>query len=780
MSSSRLPAAAALVATLFVGACSDDPTPPGTVPVAGTAEAISARTVVLTFTRAPDPASLSASRLRISTPFVSPEETLAVEAVEVSGEVVTVRTAEQRGGRLYTVALPGLRFLDVAEADAPTQLNFEGFGLASVVLSLDTRGLVVPSAPVALVTVDAATGAPTRDFRRLPLSEAGGVWTATVSARIGAERAYAARAVLDGSGVEAAATVSFSVTSTATVRVVLPPRLDREPEFTAPVDATPGDGKAPVRIILDDRPSRALVSPSMRLAVDAQGAFDLSLSRVERARPVAGKPRVYEVIVEVAVDAARTLDGTTPDTFPYVSFLVNDGEDVNERAASFVMPTETPQVVIVPIGNPALVPVTFRVDAGSAILEPDARARGTYAGEGVFLTGEFPNAEDGLGRLAADNFSGGERSTLEMQLRPDAPGIYEKTVFMVPGRPYGWKVVRCPTRVGCAELNRRVLSSGRAFPTVMKNLTTSAQDAGGSLAVRVVDPASLSMVRLEDGTVADYSRARVSETGMEPPSPAVLFKQEAPDLVVQVGTEPVITPIVVVGTWRDVNIPGTPAELLASMDVLDLGPYDYDDGLMGRASPVRDLVLPVDPGTAPVTPGLPTFDATDGVLDARATRVASGGGRLPLHLGWNERVLYVATDRAAAGADHFIVISLDAPSTTPAAQWAKAGTGAAGPRTVFLAMEGDGDFSGWFSRSTDLVISGVPSARSAVLEGAIDLAAAGLGAPGSSIWVAVVAYGTADGGALEAARQWPAGNGDGALDGAELQEIALSEVRSTP
>ena len=764
---------------LLAAACTETLTP-APVPVAASAEALSSRAVLVRFTAAIE----QASDLRIFTPFSSPEETLAIESTEISGEVLTIRTAEQRGGRTYAIALGGVTFAGIADADAPTQINFEGFGTAAVSIALDTRGRIVPARPVAMVTLDPSTALPTADFRAVPLSDddMNGVWTATVSAQIRGAMPYAARAVLEGGMQEAAGSVSFTVTSTAPVHVELVPKLARLPEFAAPIDPTPGDGKAPVRIVLDDRAARALIQPSMRIAVDANGQFDLSLSRVERARPVPGKPRVYEIVLDVAVDPMRRLDGNTPDTFPYVSFLVNDGQDVNERAANFVMPTEMSQVVVVSIGNPALVPVTFRVDIGSAILEPDARLRGKYAGEGIFLTGEFPNSEDALGRLAADAFSGGERTTLEMSERPDAPGIYEKVVFMPPGRPYGWKVVRCPTRVGCAELNRKVLSSGRAFPTVMKNLTTANQDG-----VQVVDPAMLSMVRLENGSTADYSRARVSETGMELMMPTILFKQEAPDLVVQVGTEPIITPIVVVGTWRDVNIPLTPAELLMMMGTtLELAPYDYDDGRMGRAAPVRDRLLPIDPdtmGPAP-TPGIPAFSPTDGDLDIRAIALPAGAGRLPVHVAWNERELYVATEKSRPGVDHFVIVSLDPPSTVLPTHWAKAGTSAASPRTIFLAMEGDGDFSGWFRRGTtgidDTQIMNVPNARTNVLEGAIDLASNGLGAPGASIWIAAVEFATPDGGALDAARQSVAGNGDGNIDAVEFREVTLSDVRAAP
>src|SRR5262249_27276251 len=293
------------------------------------------------------------------------------------------------------------------------------------------------------------------------------------------------------------------------------------------------------------------------------------------------------------------------------------------RIATFVMPTEMPQVIVVPIGNPALVPVRFRVDISKAILRPDGTI-GKFDGEGLFLTGEFPSAEDALGRLAADAFSGGERTTLEMKARADVPGIYEKTIFMMPNRPYGWKVTRCPTGMGCAALNRHFVSSGRAFPTVMKNLVTQNLDAAQNPTTKLIDPAHLDHVVLDGMQVADYSQAAISTMGQEMPSPAVMFKQEIPDIVVTVGTTPVRTPIYVVGTWRDVNIPFKPSEIVAQNMTINLATYDYDDGTRGRPAIVRDLVLPDDSGMMGgmmmmgmmKMPGDPAFSATDGMTDA--------------------------------------------------------------------------------------------------------------------------------------------------------------------
>jgi hypothetical protein len=767
------------VLTLLFAACASDP-PAAPVPIAATAEALDARTVAVTFTRRV--ASIDQGSLSIFTPFLSPEESLAIEGVEVSGEVLTIRTAQQRGGVLYAVRLGAISFEGVERADAPSQLNFEGFGVAPIELRLDANGLVVPAEITALVTIDPATSRYTADFQRVRLDDADGdrVYRASLFAQIDPDRIYAARAVSPDGG-EAGALVSFTVTSTMTVVVEIPARLPQLPEFDPPVDTRPGDGFAPVRIVIDDRFARVVKNPQLKLSLDAMGRFDIRLERLETLEPVPDKPRVYETIVEVAVDPQRRLGGMSADTFPYVTFLVNDGEDVNERGGSFEMPEEKPQLLVIPIANPSLVPVTFRIDAGSAILEPDRSLRGVYPGEGVFLTGEFPNAEDALGRLAADAFTGGERSTLEMAERPDAPGVYEKTIFLPPNRPYGWKVVRCPTGQGCSELNRHVTSSGRAFPTVMKNLTTSNDDAGGSESVRLIDPKNLDRVVLEDGSTADYSSARVSLTGMEAPSTSVMFKQEAPDLVVTVATEPLITPIYVVGTWRDVNIPERPTDIIMQGGTIELGPYDYDDGKMGRAPIVRDLMLPVDPGEAALPPGQPPYRGTDGDRDLRTRELSAGTDRLPLWVSWNEHELYVATQLAPAGRDHFIVLSLDAPDGAPPTQWNKSGTSAAGTRTFFLAMEGDGDFAAWFRRGTTgtddtRVDTGVTVGRGQVLEGTIDLSA--LMFSGESIWIASVAYGTADRGALDVARQNPMGNADPNLDRAELREIRLRDIRA--
>lgn len=767
------------LAAWAIAACTSA-APPAELPVAAYAEAVSSTRVEISFTRAIatlDTSELMAFEIESGRP-------LALGAATIEGEVLSVETEPQVGGRLYALALGAMSFQDVARADVPAQLNFRGYGRARVELVLDTRAHVPPETLRALVTVDLDTGAYSPEVRGLPMTDDGrGVYSAAFEVRIAESRPYAARAVT-GSGEEASALVSFTVTSTRPQRVVLPPRLPEKPEFEPPVDPSPGDGKARVRILLDDRLGLALGSPELRTSLDSSGAFDLASARLEPLSPLPGKPRVYEVLLDVAVDPRRTLEGTTRDTFPYIAFLVENGEDFPARGLTFAVPDETPQVHVVPVGNPGLVPVTFRVDAGSAFVLADGSRRGVLDGEGVFLTGEFSGAEDALGRLAADAFSGGERAVLEMQRRSDAPAVYEKTIFLPPNRPYGWKVVRCPTGVGCGELNRLVLSSGRAFATVMKNLVTHPVDAATSSLPVLVDPAALSDVRWSDGSVVDYGAARVSASGADAPSSQVLFKQEAPDLLVNVGTEPVVTPIYVVGTWRDVNIPTKPLQIIANGQSLDLKPFDYDDGFAGKLPLLRALDLPRDPGPPTRAPGEPAFGATDGALDRGATRVLSGGGRLPLYLAWNEVSLYVATEPAGPGVDRFVFVSFSAPGQSVDAQWAKAGRVAVSERSVFLAMEGDGDFAGWFARgpsgAEERLLQGAAAAtgRGAVLEGRVDPGALELGPDGASVWVAVVSYGTRDGDPQDPSVQSPPGNGDFNVDAAEYLEVPLAQIRA--
>lgn len=166
----------------------------------------------------------------------------------------------------------------------------------------------------------------------------------------------------------------------------------------------------------------------------------------------------------------------------------------------------------------------------------------------------------------------------------------------------------------------------------------------------------------------------------------------------------------------------------------------------------------------------------DGALDADVT-VLGGGTRLRLAVSYSaDGRLYVATDDAGEGSDHFILVSTTAPTgASRGAPFAKAGTVAAGTGALlFLADENDNDFSGWFERPTgagDLARTGAAygaatAGNGGVLEGTVDLAAA-FGAVPTTVYLAAVPYQTGDGGALFSAAQTPAGDADGDVDGAE-------------
>ena len=118
--------------------------------------------------------------------------------------------------------------------------------------------------------------------------------------------------------------------------------------------------------------------------------------------------------------------------------------------------------------------------------------------------------------------------------------------------------------------------------------------------------------------------------------------------------------------------------------------------------------------------------------------------------------------------------------------WAKMGQLTTAENELFLAMEGDGDFHGWFQRSGISPANNIEqspgsvSGTGEVLEGYIDLERSGSSSIGKNIWIAVVAIDTNDGGNLQPSRQTPVGNGDFKLDADEFIKIPLSSIRAIP
>jgi hypothetical protein len=600
-------------------ACLDKP-PPSEEPPAGdgfaTVRALGPTTVVVTFTRLLDRSSVTAEGFEAADRTVVPPLALSIVGVTVGDADVILETGIQDPGRTYTLKVHGVR--DSSGYALDGTLNFSGGGAQSTaVVSFTVEDAARAAAWGALrleLTVEPVGGFFSDRLHSIEFQVFGDLLRADSSVRVDGKRTadrhddadpvedrrgYAARAITVDK-VPASPLVLFEVLSHQPMTVGLPlldppipPAIGTE-GFDDPVDPAPGDGRKRVRLIVDDRASQELNAPALKLSFNEDGQFDRAFPQtLTLGEPE--EPRLYEVAVDVRVDPLRRLDGTDETTLPYIAYLVNDSVDVEAINVSVLAADEVPQAVAVPLGHATMTPVTFRVDAGAAFLTADGAQRGVFLDESVWLTGEWQSAYDALGRNAGDAFTGGEQLTLEMRRSEANDGLWFKTLWLPRGRPYGWKVVRCQSAVGCGPLNQRVSSTGRAFPTVMKNLVTENQDAFAVPSVLVVNPHELAAVPLQTGS-EDYTEASVyigSGIGAEPnppnvPRPDVLFKQEVPDLAVLVGDQPVVTPVYVVGTWRDVNLPKRPAEILAGQEVIALSPYDYDEGLIGRYPPSRD------------------------------------------------------------------------------------------------------------------------------------------------------------------------------------------------
>jgi hypothetical protein len=729
---------------------------------------------------------LSVDDLAIETFARGPDGRLAVSGVS-GGRTVIVETAPQEALVAYVARVETSRLTASA--------NFIGVGdvpTAPVRLRLDDRYDRKLQRAFALVTFDPETGVFTHYSARIELLDPDGDQVFEADARVavdplrtvnkaddrlGAERiAYAARAV-DAAGGPLSSLVTFEVRTDAASDVEMP--LLGRPRPPGP------EGLVTLHVKVDDRPARALGAPSLRVSAGPDGSFDAAFPTSVVLSDEDGD-RIWEAEARVRIDPARKKGGTTSETYPYVLFVTDGGADHPGLSADVEATDEGEQQVAIRVGDPALVPVTFRVDVAAAYVDAAGTRRGVGPGEAVFLTGEFGVAEDAFGANASDAFSGGENVVLQMRSRDDLPGVWERTIFLPPARTYGWKVVRCPSGRGCAELNRRVTSSGRAFATVMKNLATENRDGQTAAEVRAVDPRHPT-VTWPGGATIDFANAQVfrgAGMGSEPdpegtPDAAWLFKQELPDLVVDVsaGAERVETPVFVVGTWRDVNLGKSIAEILAGTGVFDLNPSDYDAGFVGLAAPSYVLAAPPPP------PPPPPFVIGDGMIDAGAADVP-GRGASSMRLLWarSGKWLYVATDDAGEGSDHFLFVSAAAPGAPRPAPWAKAGTVAFPASGLVLVDENENDFAGWFALDGEVLLEAAGAdtrgdlacaTGNGVMEGLVDLEAL-FGAVPQAIYLAVGPWGTANAGPLFSAGQAPAStNGDGNLDAAEIAGLPL-------
>ena len=173
----------------------------------------------------------------------------------------------------------------------------------------------------------------------------------------------------------------------------------------------------------------------------------------------------------------------------------------------------------------------------------------------------------------------------------------------------------------------------------------------------------------------------------------------------------------------------------------------------------------------------------DGLLDDPSWLRAQNGLRLYAAIrGFN---LYVATQDAGEGSDHFIYVN-PMLSTQRAANWAKSGT--VMQWGAFLSDENDGAHQGWFDANeqpladfnfyqsmTSGLNNNAPYGTNGVLEGSIDLAGH-FGTFPSQLYLAAAPFGTTNGGALSFVAQVPAGNGDGAMQSNEYLVLNTRDI----
>jgi hypothetical protein len=607
---------------LLLGSCDCSSAPaPGQVLGDGYASigAVDATHVKIDFSRPIDKSTVIASVFSVDNfTVVPPKQATVASVVAKSDTEIVIETSALNEGASYTLGIKGLKDSEHRALDGT--LNFIAVGSGPVVdVTVEVDDVETARkyhALIAYATV-ATDGSFSEQLVAYPLVDNGAKFTAALKVQAdpartldpgddgdtAIDRRALALIIKDDTGRPASSLVNFVVPDASANDVsvtIVPPIEIQQPQTDVlpppPVDANPNDGVKQVLVVVDDRASNELKSPQLKVAFDAQGNFDASFPQTLTLTPMDGDNAGYwAVTVGVKVDPNRTATGSTNDTFPYFAFLVEQGTEYQSLSVAITAPDETPQTVRLSLGNPAWVPVTFLVDVSKSYVTPDGSVRGHYSDESIFLTGEWQQAADALGNNCGDSFTGGENTCLEMRELANKPGVWSRTLWLPGGRPYGYKFVRCAAGVGCGPLNTLVTSSGRAFATVMKNLSTDNADAFSSADIGIVDPLNPAQTQAK-GQTLDYTNGTVYkglQTGAEQDLPGMpdgktMFKQEIPDLVVVVADIPLKTRVVEIGTWRDVNLPNTPDEIVQQHLQTNLGNSDYDDGMVGRFPPSRE------------------------------------------------------------------------------------------------------------------------------------------------------------------------------------------------
>lgn len=174
-----------------------------------------------------------------------------------------------------------------------------------------------------------------------------------------------------------------------------------------------------------------------------------------------------------------------------------------------------------------------------------------------------------------------------------------------------------------------------------------------------------------------------------------------------------------------------------------------------KRSPILHTYVGTDDGSGT---GQSSVFVMDGSLDEGAQFLGSEEG-VNLYAAWNHEQLYVACDPAAAE-DYFIFVS-DGSSTMVSAPWAKSGQVALW--NAYLGNESTNGWCGWFDGIRQ-------QACGTVVEGVLDWNTEFAAMP-ESVFLAMAAYQTQDGGSLQF--QIPSGNGDGDIDISEFRRLNL-------
>ncbi len=210
-------------------------------------------------------------------------------------------------------------------------------------------------------------------------------------------------------------------------------------------------------------------------------------------------------------------------------------------------------------------------------------------------------------------------------------------------------------------------------------------------------------------------------------------------------------------------------------------------------SPIQHVYVAQGPNPTPTPSPTPTPTATptptpsptpaptpipftmDGQADAAGYLQNADG--MTIYAAVRGGLLYLATwspGNSGGANDHFIFVTDQLlASASASAPWAKSGMIAVASTKPFIGGESVGTFCGWFNAPVSSLV--VKSASTGgQLEGTIDLATA-FGSVPQTIYVAAAAYGTADGGLLNA--QGPLGNGNANIEPSEFFPLAISSIK---